>query len=201
MAIAWTRVTFHGDQDHAGPTPMRTRRDALVAAAEVVRAVRRIALELGDETVGTVGWLDVHPNIVNAIPGKAVLTVDLRAPAMACWTAPWPPSTPPCATRRPPRASGVESERLMRVPLTQFDPEVVGAVEAAAESLGTRHRRMLSGAGHDAQHMASLCPTGMVFVPSIAGKSHCEEEATHFDDVEHGANVLLHAALHLAGAV
>jgi N-carbamoyl-L-amino-acid hydrolase len=58
---------------------------------------------------------------------------------------------------------------------------------------------MLSGAGHDAQHMASFCPTGMVFVPSIAGKSHCEDEATHFDDIEHGANVLLHAALTLAG--
>jgi N-carbamoyl-L-amino-acid hydrolase len=86
----------------------------------------------------------------------------------------------------------------MRVPLTRFDPDVVGAVQAAAESVDAPHRRMLSGAGHDAQHMATLCPTGMVFVPSIAGKSHCEEEATDFDDVERGANVLLQAALRLA---
>jgi N-carbamoyl-L-amino-acid hydrolase len=86
----------------------------------------------------------------------------------------------------------------MRVPLTRFAPEVVGAVEESARALGVGYRRMLSGAGHDAQHMASLCPTGMVFVPSIAGKSHCEDEATDMADVERGASVLLHAALRLA---
>jgi N-carbamoyl-L-amino-acid hydrolase len=198
VAIAWTRVTFHGDQDHAGPTPMRTRRDALVAAAEVVRAVRRIALDLGEEPVGTVGWLDVHPNIVNAIPGKVVFTVDLRAPSDADLDRAL--TRLDTAVREAAAAEGVrlETESLMRVPLTRFDPEVVGTVEAAAQALGTPCRRMLSGAGHDAQHMASVCPTGMVFVPSIAGKSHCEEEATGFDDVERGANVLLHAALRLA---
>jgi beta-ureidopropionase / N-carbamoyl-L-amino-acid hydrolase len=84
------------------------------------------------------------------------------------------------------------------MPLTHFAPEVVNAVQEEARRLGAGYRRMLSGAGHDAQHMAALCPAGMVFVPSIAGKSHCEEEATHFDDIEHGANVLLHAALTLA---
>jgi N-carbamoyl-L-amino-acid hydrolase len=201
VAISWTRVTFHGDQDHAGPTPMRARRDALVAAADVVRAVRRIALELGDGPVGTVGWLDVHPNIVNAIPGRVVFTVDLRAPSDAELDR--ARAALDAAVREAAAAEGVrlEAEPLMRVPLTRFDPEVVGVVEAAAESLGTRHGRMLSGAGHDAQHMAGLCPTGMVFVPSIAGKSHCEEEATNFDDVEQGANVLLHAALRLAEPV
>lgn len=201
VAISWTRVTFHGDQDHAGPTPMRTRRDALVAAAEVVRAVRRIALELGDDPVGTVGWLDVHPNIVNAIPGKVVFTVDLRAPSDAQLDRAVAGVDGAVREAAATESVRLETEPLMRVPLTRFDPEVVGAIEAAAESLGTRHRRMLSGAGHDAQHMASLCPTGMVFVPSIAGKSHCEEEATHFDDVEQGANVLLHAALRLAEPV
>ncbi len=199
VAIAWTRIAFHGDQDHAGPTPMRTRHDALVAAAEVVRAVRRIALDLGDEPVGTVGWLDVQPNIVNAIPGQVVLTVDQRAPRDADLDR--ARARLDEAVRAAAAAEGVrvETEPLMRVPLTPFDPEVVGAVEAAAQRLGVRYRRLLSGAGHDAQHMATLCPTGMVFVPSIGGKSHCEEEATDFDDIEQGANVLLHAALQLAG--
>jgi N-carbamoyl-L-amino-acid hydrolase len=151
--------------------------------------------------VGTVGWLDVHPNIVNAIPGRVVLTTDLRAPddglldqAVARLTA---------AVGEAAAAEGVraEQEALMRVPLTRFDPAVVGAVETAARELGVGHRRMLSGAGHDAQHMATLCPTGMVFVPSIAGKSHCEDEATALDDIEHGANVLLATALGLAGQV
>jgi N-carbamoyl-L-amino-acid hydrolase len=199
VGIAWARVTFHGSQDHAGPTPMRTRHDALVAGAEVVRAVRAIPLRIGPEMVGTVGWLDVHPNIVNAIPGKVVLTTDLRSPhdadldrAVAELEA---------AVREAAAAEGVrlEYEPLMRVPVTPFAREVVDAVETAARQLGAGYRRMLSGAGHDAQHMASLCPSGMVFVPSIAGKSHCEEEATAFDDIEHGANVLLHAALALAG--
>jgi len=72
-------------------------------------------------------------------------------------------------------------------------------LEAAARSLGVGHRRMLSGAGHDAQYMAALCPTGMVFVPSRAGRSHCEEEFTSVDDIEHGANVLFLACATLAG--
>jgi N-carbamoyl-L-amino-acid hydrolase len=199
VGIAWTRITFHGSQDHAGPTPMRTRHDALVAAADVVKAVRHIPLEIGHEMVGTVGWLDVHPNIVNAIPGKVVLTADLRGRREADLDRGL--ADLEAAVRDAATAEGVrvEQERMMRVPLTHFAREVVDAVEGAARTLGVGYQRMLSGAGHDAQHMASFCPTGMVFVPSIAGKSHCEDEATHFDDIEHGANVLLHAALTLAG--
>ncbi len=199
VGIVWARVTFHGSQDHAGPTPMRTRHDALVAAAGVVKAVRRIALETGRDLVGTVGWLDVHPNIVNAIPGKVVLTADLRAPREADLdraVGDLDIAVQDAATVEGVRA---EYEPLMRVPATRFDSGVVDAVEAAAKTLGVGYRRMLSGAGHDAQHMAAICPTGMVFVPSIGGKSHCEEEATSFDDIEHGANVLLQAARALAG--
>jgi N-carbamoyl-L-amino-acid hydrolase len=201
VGIAWARVTLTGSQDHAGPTPMRTRHDALVAAADVVKAVRHIPLEFGGDMVGTVGWLDVRPNIVNAIPGQVVLTTDFRAPsdpdldrALADLE---------LATRDAAGAEGVGLtwEPLMRVPRTRFASEVVDAVEGAARRLGAGYRRMLSGAGHDAQHMATLGPTGMVFVPSIGGKSHCEEEATRFEDIEHGANVLLHAALTLAGEV
>jgi N-carbamoyl-L-amino-acid hydrolase len=200
VGIAWSRVTLHGSQDHAGPTPMRTRHDALVAAADVVHAVRRIPLTTGRDMVGTVGWLDVQPNIVNAIPGKVVLTTDLRAPDDADLDR--AVGELEAAVRGAAAAEGVrvDHEPLMRVPVTRFASEVVDAVESAARTLGVGYRRMLSGAGHDAQHMATLCPTGMVFVPSIGGKSHCEDEATDFADIEHGANVLLHAALALAGA-
>ena len=90
-------------------------------------------------------------------------------------------------------------EHYWRVPRTPFDPGVVDAVESAARTLGCGHRRILSGAGHDAQYMAAICPTGMVFVPSRAGRSHCEEEFTAMDDIEHGANVLLLACASLAG--
>ncbi|HBH04723.1 MAG TPA: Zn-dependent hydrolase, partial [Candidatus Rokubacteria bacterium] len=86
-----------------------------------------------------------------------------------------------------------------RVPRTPFDAGVVAAVERAAKASGARWRRILSGAGHDAQYMAAIGPAGMVFVPSRGGRSHCEEEFTPMDDVEHGANTLFLAALDLAG--
>ena len=84
------------------------------------------------------------------------------------------------------------------MPFTPFDREVVDTVERAARASGARHRRLLSGAGHDAQYMAAIGPAGMVFVPSRDGRSHCEEEFTPMDDIEYGANTLLGAALDLA---
>ncbi|HEV8438339.1 MAG TPA: Zn-dependent hydrolase [Methylomirabilota bacterium] len=201
VAISWSRLALRGVQDHAGPTPMRIRHDALVAAAEVIRGVREIPVRLGGDMVATVGRLDVAPNIPNAIPGRVSMSIDLRDPEDA----------------RLDRALGLleevvkgaahregvshELEHYWRVPRTPFHPDVVGAVEEAARSLGCGYRRILSGAGHDAQYMALVCPTGMVFVPSRGGRSHCEEEFTGMDDIEHGANTLLRAASALAGAL
>jgi N-carbamoyl-L-amino-acid hydrolase len=94
---------------------------------------------------------------------------------------------------------GWELEHYWRVPYTPFDAGVVAAVERAARAAGARHRRIRSGAGHDAQYMATIGPAGMIFVPSHNGRSHCEEEFTPMDDIEHGANTLLLTALELAG--
>jgi beta-ureidopropionase / N-carbamoyl-L-amino-acid hydrolase len=92
-----------------------------------------------------------------------------------------------------------EVEHYWRVPYTPFDPAVVDTVERAAKAAGARYRRIRSGAGHDAQYMAAIAPAGMIFVPSHDGRSHCEEEFTAIDDIEHGANTLLFTALELAG--
>jgi N-carbamoyl-L-amino-acid hydrolase len=200
VGISWSRLTLSGLQDHAGPTPMRIRHDALVAAADVVRAVRAIPDRVSPEMVATVGRLDVSPNITNAIPGRVSLSVDIRDPR--------DPNVSRAlrlldqAVKDAALAEGVggELENYWRVPPTPFDPEVVAAVERAAKTLGARHRRIRSGAGHDAQYMAAICPTGMIFVPSRNGRSHCEEEFTPMDDIEQGANTLLLAALELAGA-
>jgi N-carbamoyl-L-amino-acid hydrolase len=200
VGIAWSRVTFHGVQDHAGPTPMRIRHDALVAAAEVVTGVRRIAAQMGGDFVATVGRLDITPGIPNAIPGRVVMSVDFRDPEDAVLDRARPmldALVEEAAAREGVRR---EIDHYWRVPRTPFDGGVVAAVETAARNLGVGHRRMLSGAGHDAQYMAAICPTGMVFVPSRAGRSHCEEEFTPMDDVEHGANVLLGACTSLAGS-
>ena len=199
VAIAWSRVTIHGVQDHAGPTPMRIRHDALVAAAEIVTGVRAIARDIGGEMVTTVGNLTVTPNIPNAIPGRVTLSIDMRDPSDAALDR--ARALLDRIVRQACEREGVryELEHYWRVPATPFAPEVVGAIERAARALGARHRRILSGAGHDAQYMAAIGPTGMVFVPSRDGRSHCEEEFTPMDDIEHGANTLLGAALELAG--
>jgi len=199
VAISWSRLTVHGVQDHAGPTPMRIRHDALVAAAEVVGGVRRIARELGGDAVATVGTLDVSPNIVNAIPGRVRMSIDVRDPRTE--TLERARRMLDDVVRAACEREGVrwELEHYWQVPFTPFDPEVVAAVERAARATGAGWRRMLSGAGHDAQYMAAIAPAGMIFVPSRDGRSHCEEEFTPMDDIEHGANTLLLAAVDLAG--
>ncbi len=199
VAISWSRLTIHGVQDHAGPTPMRIRHDALVAAAAVVAGVRSIATRLGGDTVATVGTLDVAPNIVNAIPGRVRLSIDVRDPATA--TVDRARAMIDEVVRETCEREGVryELEHYWRVPYTPFDRAVVDAVERAAKTSGARYQRMISGAGHDAQYMAAIGPAGMVFVPSRGGRSHCEEEFTPMNDIEHGANTLLLAALDLAG--
>jgi N-carbamoyl-L-amino-acid hydrolase len=199
VAISWSRLTIHGVQDHAGPTPMRGRHDALVAAAEVVAGVRRIAREIGGDLVTTVGQLTVSPNIVNAIPGKVTLSIDMRDPRNETLD-----RALPLVDRAVHDACAREGvryalEHYWRVPFTPFAPEIVGAVERAAKAGGARHRRILSGAGHDAQYMAAIGPAGMIFVPSRDGRSHCEEEFTPMDDIEKGASALFLAALELAG--
>jgi N-carbamoyl-L-amino-acid hydrolase len=199
VAISWSRLTIHGVQDHAGPTPMRIRHDALVAAAEVVTGVRGIARALGGEVVTTVGSLVVQPNIVNAIPGRVTLSIDMRDPRSETLDRALPMLDR--VVREACEREGVrwELEHYWRVPWTPFAPEVVGAIERAAKATGARWRRIHSGAGHDAQYMAAIGPAGMIFVPSRDGRSHCEEEFTPIDDIEHGANTLLGAALDLAG--
>ena len=200
VAISWSRLTLHGVQDHAGPTPMRMRHDALVAAAEVVSGVREIPRHIRGNMVATVGRLDVTPNIPNAIPGRVTMSIDLRDPDEHNLSR--AVGMVDRLVKAEARREGVtyELEHYWRVPRTAFDAEVVNTVERAAKSLGCGHRRILSGAGHDAQYMAAIAPTGMIFVPSRAGRSHCEEELTPMDDVEHGANTLLLAAAELAGA-
>jgi N-carbamoyl-L-amino-acid hydrolase len=198
VAISWSRLTLHGVQDHAGPTPMRIRHDALVAAAEVVAGVRRIAREIGGDLVATVGHLTVSPNIVNAIPGEVTLSIDLRDPRTQTLDRALPLVDRVVHEACAREGVRYELDHYWRVPFTPFAAEVVAAVERAAAASGARYRRILSGAGHDAQYMAAIGPAGMIFVPSRGGRSHCEEEFTAMDDIEYGANTLFRAALDLA---
>ena len=198
QGISWTEVTIEGQSNHAGTTPMRLRRDAGLAAGEVAVAVRRIARELGGDQVGTVGSIRLHPSLVNVVAARAVVTVDLR-------------NTDEQALQEAERRLAAELDRIAEAegvtvtarstarfePVT-FDPAVVDLVASTAADMGLSVRRMPSGAGHDAQMMARVCPTGMVFVPSVKGISHNPAEHTEPEDLVAGANVLLRTLVKLA---
>jgi beta-ureidopropionase / N-carbamoyl-L-amino-acid hydrolase len=191
------RVAVRGRQDHAGGTPMADRRDAVAAAAELVLLVERLAREAGRGMVGTVGFLEARPNMINIVPGEADLLVDFRGiepAAIAETLARFETEAAAVATRR-----GVEVEwtSLMRdAPLT-VAPAMVAVAEEAAAAVGAPWRRLTSGASHDANHMARLCPVGLLFIPCRDGRSHCPEEWAESDHVATGARVLLEILLRL----
>jgi len=200
QGISWTEVVITGQSNHAGTTPMSLRKDPGYVAAACVAFVRELALELGHPQVGTVGRIEFHPNLVNVVPAAATFTVDIRNTDEALLQE---------AERRfdeflhataAAEGCSVETRVLARFEPVIFDPEVVDMVEATASTLGHSVKRMPSGAGHDAQMLARVCPTAMVFTPSRDGISHNPAEYTAPADLEAGTNVLLHTMLQLANA-
>jgi N-carbamoyl-L-amino-acid hydrolase len=162
--------------------------------------VRKLAAELGAPQVATVGRIVLHPNLVNVVAARATLTVDLRNTDDAVLAEAERRLLAHCDELA--RAEGVTIERrsLARFEPVEFDPGVIDLVEETAQAHGLSTTRMPSGAGHDAQMLARVCPAGMVFVPSVRGISHNPAELTEDADLEAGANVLLHVLLRLAGA-
>ncbi|HUZ01386.1 MAG TPA: Zn-dependent hydrolase [Thermomicrobiaceae bacterium] len=199
VGITWLEVTVVGQSDHAGPTPMGLRHDALVAAARVIDRIDRLVRQVDERAVATVGRLRIEPDVINIIPGRAVFSVDLRHPDLATLDALVTHLEAIVGSETV--ASGLEAtiDRFWTSEPTPFSPAVVDAVAAAADELELPTMRLWSGAGHDAKYMAEVCPTAMIFVRSQGGVSHCEQEYSTPEDVEAGANVLLGAALRLAG--
>jgi N-carbamoyl-L-amino-acid hydrolase len=198
QGISWTEFTLHGVSNHAGTTPMHMRSDAGYVAARVTTFARELTQRLGGNQIATVGAITLAPNLVNVIANKALFTVDLRntdgAVLQAAERELWEFAESTAAQE------GVRCERRMlaRFDPVQFDPQVMERVEQAAIAQGLSHRRMPSGAGHDAQMLARMCPTAMVFVPSVKGLSHNVREHTEPADLVAGANVLLQVLTGLA---
>ncbi len=198
QGISWTEVEVIGQSNHAGTTPMHLRKDPGFVAAACTQFARELAVELGHPQVATVGRIELHPNLVNVVAASATFTVDLR-------------NTDETALQESERrffefleetAAGegctVSTRSLARFEPVIFDPTIIDVVESTATDLGYTVKRMPSGAGHDAQMLARVCPTAMVFTPSVNGISHNPAEYTSPEDLLAGSNVLLHTMLRLA---
>ncbi|HWL69974.1 MAG TPA: Zn-dependent hydrolase [Geminicoccus sp.] len=197
QGISWQRLRIEGRANHAGTTPMALRQDAGHAAARIVTGLRALA-EGG--TVATVGSLRLEPDAINVIPGAAVLTVDLRDPDEGRLAAAEAALSGLVAEVAAAEGVAITTERLARFQPVRFDPALVARIEQAAAKRGLPVRRMTSGAGHDAQMLARICPSAMIFVPSRDGISHNPAEYTAPEALVAGAEVLLDVVRGLLGA-
>jgi beta-ureidopropionase / N-carbamoyl-L-amino-acid hydrolase len=196
--LSWTEVSITGRAAHAGTTPMDLRRDAAYAAGEIAVFVRRLAQEMGGQQKGTVGRIELYPNLVNVVAERAVLTVDLRNTDASLLQQAAQHFTDFLERLAQREHVAIETRSLARFEPVSFPSEMVSLVETTARELALPCRRLFSGAGHDAQMMARLCPASMIFVPSVGGLSHNVQEYTAPEHLEAGASVLLNAVLRLA---
>ncbi len=197
----WFDVAILGQDSHAGPTPMETRRDAMLAAAKLTVEVNRIATTFPDYARGTVGQLQVKPNSRNVVPGEVRMTVDFRNAKDATLTA-MVDELKRCAARIAGECRvSVDLKEVVYFPPSEFAADLVDSVREGSAMRGYSHREIVSGAAHDAVYMARIAPTAMVFVPCEGGISHTEIENARADDIAAGCNVLLHAVVKRAGAL
>jgi N-carbamoyl-L-amino-acid hydrolase len=197
VGINQWNVTVEGFANHAGTTAMNNRRDALLAAAKFIEAVNRVVTSVPGRQVGTVGKIQAFPGAPNVIPGKVVLTLELRDLEAA-------------KIQMLYQKIRAEADQIAQASKVSFDftelntnipaptdPRIRALISQSAKELGLTTKEMPSGAGHDAQDMARLAPVGMIFIPSIGGISHSPKEFSRPQDIENGANVLLQTLLKL----
>lgn len=195
QSIRWYEATLVGSDGHAGATPMRLRRDALLGAARMIETTHRVAKAHAPNAVGTVGMIESKPNSRNVVPGEVFFTVDLRHPddaVLAQMDAEFRDAVAEIAAM-----DGLELtlEQTWESPAVHFDADCIDAVRRAAAQAGFASRDLVSGAGHDSAYIARVAPTTMIFVPCAGGLSHNEAESATQADVAAGANVLLRAVL------
>ena len=194
LGMCCYEVIISGESDHAGTTPMKMRKDPLFLASKLINTLVEQFAEIDEELVYTIGRMNVTPNIHTVIPNKVVFTIDAR-------------HKDPLKIQQveqiiqalPAEQAGcfVASQKLWGRDTVVFDAEVCQQIEQASNQLNYSSKRLYSGAGHDAQYIDSVAPTAMIFVPSINGKSHCEEEETTYADCAKGTDVLLNTVLRL----
>ena len=198
QGISWQEVTITGQSNHAGTTPMSLRKDPVAAAADLAVFVRHLAHRYGGNQVCTVGKFDVHPNLVNVVAARAQLTLDVRNTDESLLQKAEAEIASHFAVLERSYGVKIDTKRLARFEPVQFHDDVIDLVESVCKDIDAATIRMPSGAGHDAQMLARVCPTAMIFVPSKDGISHNPAEHTDDADLENGANALLRTMLALA---
>jgi len=190
------QVTISGCADHAGTTPMNARKDALVAAAEAVMALERIARRKHlRDTVATIGVVENLPNAANIVPGKVIMQTDIRSAKLKHLDLVEQSLQEKLQEISVRREVSISFTRLAAVPLVAMDNWVTGLIAASCRDSKIPYHLMTSGAGHDASHMSQMTRAGMIFVPSKAGKSHCPEEWTDYEDIALGTQVLFNTIM------
>ncbi len=196
----WYDVTITGRESHAGTTPMPLRHDALAAAAKLINEVERIANDNQPHACGTVGFLQVHPNSRNTIPGQITLSVDLRHPDDALLSKLDEELKVYCKHLPAEAAVEVKLEPIWYYAPVIFSEQCINAVREGAKAHGYSQMDIFAGAGHDACYIADFAPASMIFIPCEDGISHNEIENAEAADIIAGGNVLLSAMLERADA-
>jgi allantoate deiminase len=196
--VHWIQGSFTGESNHAGGTPMNMRHDALAAASKLVTEIYRIGCDLGNEFVATVGVLKITPGGINTIPGHVEYTIDIRDLDMAR------------------RSEGIrlileaaekaaafyrvshEHKCIKDEASCGMDISIINVLEEVCKDNQADYMILPSGPFHDTLPMATICKTGMIFVPSIGGISHSPKENTNWDDIYKGADILYHSLIRLA---
>jgi N-carbamoyl-L-amino-acid hydrolase len=193
--LAGLMLGLAGMAAHAGTTPMPLRKDALYGAAKMIQALENLAADFAPEGLTTVGELSIAKSSRNTIPGLLNFTVDLRHHRDAEIDAMEQQVRARLQATAEKRGLSVTISPHWISPATPFDADCVACVQSSVDALGYSQQRIVSGAGHDAIHLARYCPTAMVFIPCVGGLSHNEAEDVLPEDVRQGTDVLLNAVL------
>jgi N-carbamoyl-L-amino-acid hydrolase len=192
-------ITVEGMTNHAGTTPMNVRQDALLAASKLVVAINEAVKSFPGAQVGTVGTLNVEPNVSNVVPGKVTMTLEMRDLSNDKIQQVYQLIHPQMYRIEKETKTNITVKKELTHGPALTDMRLQDLIEESAEELGFSNKRMPSGAGHDSQEMAKVAPMGMIFVPSRNGISHSPEEYTSPEDMAKGAGVLLRTVLKLDG--
>lgn len=191
-------ITFKGQSGHAGTTPMNSRNDALIAASKFILAIEKIAKDIGDGTVGTVGEIKLSPNASNVIPGLVEISVDIRSTKEENINNVYKNFMEEINTMEKETDIEVEVNRTLYTPPIDLSKDNMKIMENVADELGYKYLRMNSGAGHDAMNMAHITNTSLIFVPSENGLSHNPNEWTEAEDLKKGIELMLNTVFELA---